>query len=140
MGLSHQEGRGGDARWLCDSWEARILDPSTARYTSRQYLNSISFTVEQSSREHIVNQNSYLRKAALCSPTTQTLQANFKPWPPLQVQKSPGTTGLSRWTHSAPWSLANFKSQPTTMEKDVDKTDHIKLWEHHIKLWEHQQR
>lgn len=35
-----------------DSWEAWILDPSTARYTSRQYPISQSFTVEQSSSKH----------------------------------------------------------------------------------------
>merc|ERR1711971_877428 len=89
-----------------------------------------SFTVEQSSREHIVNQNSYLRKAAPCFPTTQTLQANFNLWPSLRVKKrSPGTTGLSRWTRSAPWSLANSNNQPTIMEKD-QLPDYIKLWEH----------
>merc|ERR1711971_417897 len=46
-----------------------------------------------------------------CSPTTRTLQANFKPWLPLQVQKSPGTTGLWKWTPSAQWSLANSNNQ-----------------------------
>ena len=94
--------------------------------------NTPSLNHSQSSRaqEHIEDQNNYPRKAASCFPTTQTLP-NFKPWPPLQDQRNPGTTGLLRWTHSAPWSLANSNNQTTTMEKDVDQLpDHNKLWEH----------
>ena len=66
----------------------------------------------QSSRaqEHIEDQNNYPRKAASCFPITQTLP-NFKPWPRLQVEKNAGTTGLLRWTHSAPWYLANSNNQ-----------------------------
>ena len=75
-----------------------------------QYAISQSFTAEQSSRTHRKPKQLPLKRRSPCFPTTQPLP-NFKPLPLLRVKRNCGTTGLSRWILSAPWSLDNSNNQ-----------------------------